>query len=306
MKTICAITIFSLFAVFSAKAQVGVNTSNPDSSAALDIQSPSGGSDIRGVLFPRMTTTQRLSIAQPATSLFVFDTDDMLFYYYDGSRWIGLVPKEPSGTSGPGAPHVNGDITLTTGTIKAPNLNSTTVTTTTATATTTNTTTLVVPGFANNALVPTGVIVMWSGNPNALPTGWALCDGTAGRPDLRGRFIVGYGQNLNPAAGDLNPNYNVGQTGGENMHNLTADESGVPVHTHTTVPHQHDVVNVAFNTDDVNSGTRSDPVAAGNERYTTYTTTATTVIIDPNSAQDAAQPHENRPPYYVLAYIIKL
>ena len=39
--------------------------------------------------------------------------------------------------------------------------------------------------------VPAGVIVMWSGVVALIPLGWALCDGTNGTPDLRGRFILG-------------------------------------------------------------------------------------------------------------------
>jgi hypothetical protein len=39
--------------------------------------------------------------------------------------------------------------------------------------------------------VPKGVIVMWSGTITNIPSGWALCDGTNGTPDLRDRFIVG-------------------------------------------------------------------------------------------------------------------
>lgn len=38
-------------------------------------------------------------------------------------------------------------------------------------------------------LVPPGVIVAWWGSTDAIPSGWALCDGTNGTPDLRGRFI---------------------------------------------------------------------------------------------------------------------
>jgi hypothetical protein len=41
------------------------------------------------------------------------------------------------------------------------------------------------------ALLPQGVIVMWSGTIATIPDGWALCDGTNGTPDLRNRFIVG-------------------------------------------------------------------------------------------------------------------
>ena len=54
---------------------------------------------------------------------------------------------------------------------------------------------------------PTGVIVMWSGNTNTIPTGWALCNGQTVNnlttPDLRNRFIIGAGST-----------YTAGQTGG--------------------------------------------------------------------------------------------
>ena len=32
---------------------------------------------------------------------------------------------------------------------------------------------------------------MWSGSASAIPSGWALCDGGSGRPDLRGKFVIG-------------------------------------------------------------------------------------------------------------------
>jgi hypothetical protein len=41
-----------------------------------------------------------------------------------------------------------------------------------------------------STLVPKGVIAMWSGSVASIPSGWHLCDGTAGTPDLRNRFIV--------------------------------------------------------------------------------------------------------------------
>ena len=44
-----------------------------------------------------------------------------------------------------------------------------------------------------DAIVPNGVILMWSGNSDDIPDGWALCDGNNGTPDLRGRFIIGSG-----------------------------------------------------------------------------------------------------------------
>ena len=40
-----------------------------------------------------------------------------------------------------------------------------------------------------STLLPSGVIVMWSGTTSNIPTGWALCNGANGTPDLRNRFI---------------------------------------------------------------------------------------------------------------------
>lgn len=51
-------------------AQIGINTSNPDGSAALDVYSQS-----KGLLIPRLTTVQRDGIANPANSLLIYDTD---------------------------------------------------------------------------------------------------------------------------------------------------------------------------------------------------------------------------------------
>jgi microcystin-dependent protein len=71
-------------------------------------------------------------------------------------------------------------------------------------------------------LVPSGAILMWSGETP--PVGWALCDGTNGTPDLRGRFIVGY----DPS----DPDYNAtGLTGGEKSHTLSQTE--MPGHVHS-------------------------------------------------------------------------
>ena len=49
-------------------------------------------------------------------------------------------------------------------------------------------------------LVPGGFIGMWSGSAETIPTGWALCDGTNGTPDLTDRFILGAGKRDTPGA----------------------------------------------------------------------------------------------------------
>jgi hypothetical protein len=60
----------------------------------------------------------------------------------------------------------------------------------------TNTTQIASTAFikaAIDALLPTGVITMWSGAITSIPTGWYLCDGENSTPDLRGKFIIGAG-----------------------------------------------------------------------------------------------------------------
>jgi len=70
-------------------------------------------------------------------------------------------------------------------------------------------------------IFPSGGIMMWKGSVGSIPTGWALCDGNNGTPDLRNRFIVGAGNS-----------YVVGDTGGASSVTLT--EAQMPAHNHTT------------------------------------------------------------------------
>ena len=62
---------------------VGIGTGTPNSSAILDVSSTS-----KGILLPRMSTTQRNAIVSPAVGLSVFNTDDQCTDIYDGSNWI--------------------------------------------------------------------------------------------------------------------------------------------------------------------------------------------------------------------------
>jgi microcystin-dependent protein len=47
-------------------------------------------------------------------------------------------------------------------------------------------------------VIPPGGIIMWSGAIAAIPAGWALCNGSSGTPDLRDRFVVGAGSTYTP------------------------------------------------------------------------------------------------------------
>lgn len=130
------------------------------------------------------------------------------------------------------------------------------------------------------SIVPKGTIVMWAGN--VVPDGWALCDGIDGRPNLHGRFVLGAGQATGLRPGDLNPVYSIGNTGGENMHKLTVSE--MPIHDHDS----------DYPSGEKFSGNKFDSANAVNS------------IKRKTSKAGGDLPHENRPPYYVLAYIIKL
>ena len=71
----------------STYAQVGIGTTTPDASSALDITSTT-----KGLLIPRMTAAQRDAISSPAIGLMIYQTDGTVgFYYYNGSSWAEVA-----------------------------------------------------------------------------------------------------------------------------------------------------------------------------------------------------------------------
>ena len=91
MKTInkyfLSATIIAFLTINTATfAQVGIGTTNPDGSSMLDIQSTS-----KGVLIPRMLTSERTAISTPANGLLVYDTTTNSFWFRDGSTWKEMV-----------------------------------------------------------------------------------------------------------------------------------------------------------------------------------------------------------------------
>lgn len=62
---------------------VGIGTMSPDPSAALEVS----GND-KGMLIPRLTSSQRDGITTPATGLLVFDVDSSAFAFFNGINWI--------------------------------------------------------------------------------------------------------------------------------------------------------------------------------------------------------------------------
>jgi microcystin-dependent protein len=180
-------------------------------------------------------------------------------------------------------------------------------------------------------LLPMGSIIMWSGTTP--PAGWALCDGSVQTredgggsitvPDLRGRFIVGYNS--------LNVDYDViGDNGGAASVSLT--KSQIPAHHHSLVngtdgstsgtttegSHSHTINHdmadylaawasaayVVSNPAHRDNGDWSDSTEpAGNH---SHSLTGVTGSGTSNGLGATAAAHENRPPYYTLAFIFKL
>lgn len=154
-----------------------------------------------------------------------------------------------------------------------------------------------------NAFNFKGVILAWSGSISSIPSGWALCDGTNGRPDLRGRFILGYntGRAYFGSSGDgditkiTSPGQSggaqvgsnlagvIGNVGGEIMHTLTVDE--MPSHNH--IYKMGDPTN--------NYGF---PGGVINNHQN--------LGVVESSQTGGGNYHNILPPFYVLAYIIKL
>jgi len=135
-----------------------------------------------------------------------------------------------------------------------------------------------------NAFVA-GMIMMWSGSIASIPSGWLLCDGASGTPDLRNRFVVGAGST-----------YAVDATGG-------SADAIVVSHTHTatvTDPGHNHTLSI-YDTSGFN-GFEANP---GLNRFTRTTSTSTTGITVANSTEGSSGTNANLPPYFALAYIMK-
>jgi len=149
--------------------------------------------------------------------------------------------------------------------------------------------------------VPRGAILLWSGSIATIPTGWQLCDGTNGTPDLRSSFVIG-----------ASPEYNPGDTGGNDETYLTEDD--VAGHQHhfeaSGGSHSHVYIDRVRAVSDIYiegfvpqlvaySGTLTDSYQTeegGEHVHSGYT--------DPENWAGAG--FSNLPPYYALAYIMKI
>lgn len=149
---------------------------------------------------------------------------------------------------------------------------------------------------------PAGAIVDWSGLESAIPSGWFLCNGLNGTPDLRNRFIVGAGTGGDYDPGDaggfasVSPAVTI-QSSGAHTHalsgNVATAATGVLLNKTIAQPeneqHQVDVVSNVTLSDPGHTHAQGGTADSGGAHVHTATTT----------------PADNRPPYYALCKIMK-
>ena len=152
------------------------------------------------------------------------------------------------------------------------------------------------------ATIPAGLISMWSGSIGSIPSGWYLCDGSNGTPNLTDRFVIGAGST-----------YAVNGTGGATS--VTLITANMPAHTHTATSvvtdptHRH---NVGSNDSTANPGSdagnqefvRNSGAGNGPTTYSSYESTGITVATT-NASVGSGSSFSIIPSYYALAFIQK-
>ena len=300
-----------MFLSFSLMAQVGINTTDPDSNSVLDLTSKT-----KGLLIPRMTSVQREAMSNEKFSqgMMVYDiTLDILFVGYGNGasgniKWYSMNPWKTEYRTGKnadtahmttmtavGIKHGRVGIGVPVPTEKL-DVNGWTKST----------------GFIGHGTTPLGGIIMWSGS--TAPTGWALCDGRTVNgyktPNLKGRFVVGYDNSVadynNP--GDLSTK-GTGSSDAGGAKEVVLTNNQMPRHDHggaTLVDgiHSHKF-KLGYEDDDSGGGGSYNEYTfdPGKTTLQTETDGVHSHAINPDGGTSA---HENRPPYYTLAYIMRV
>jgi microcystin-dependent protein len=152
------------------------------------------------------------------------------------------------------------------------------------------------------------MIMLWSGSIVSIPSGWALCDGNNGTPDLRNRFVVGAGST-----------YAVDATGGSADATLVSHDHPASSSTSISDPgHFHYTRSYSTGVEVLGQGTATSvnfenrvQVNTSADPTTTRTTASASTGISASTSTSITQvgssgTNANLPPYFALAYIMKL
>lgn len=158
-------------------------------------------------------------------------------------------------------------------------------------------------GISGGGFIPTGGIIIWSGASSAIPTGWYLCNGSNGTPDLRNRFVVGAGST-----------YSVAATGGSAdaivvSHTHTASTNTTGAHTHNLNKYSGSSSEF-FGTSNYlakDAASQYNIAAGSTDQQNTVSIASNgdhshTVTVDSTGSSGT---NANLPPYYALCYIMK-
>ena len=149
-----------------------------------------------------------------------------------------------------------------------------------------------------NGTVPIGGIIMWSGTIAEIAniSGWELCDGNNGTPDLRDRFVIGA---TTDGSDGTFPGLSVDQSGG-------SADAVVVSHSHTITDPGHNHT-TSTDLEDPNSsgitqgpGNRNHGVISSNSTILNANTTGIEIDTEGVSGINA-----NLPPWYALAFIMR-
>ena len=160
--------------------------------------------------------------------------------------------------------------------------------------------------------VPVGAIVMWAGTLATIPTGWGLCDGTDGKPNLLGRFVKGV------ASSGVNPS----GTGGAST--VTLDTANLPSHAHTqqgsfslasgyadsagahTHTYNAPLSPYLMSLNDIAGYAGRSTGTTGSAGSHTHSVSGTITISGETGGVGSGSAFSIEPPYFEIAYIIKL
>jgi hypothetical protein len=155
---------------------------------------------------------------------------------------------------------------------------------------------------AISAVLPPGSIILWYGTAATIPTGWALCDGQNGTPNLVNKFVIA-------AFGDVN-DIAVTNVEGSNKKEGGTANAVVVSHTHTAISNVTDPGHVhgfTYNSQgDGFGGTYVMTVTAGGNTRNTQSASTGISVTTTNSSAGETGDYKNIPPYYALCYIMRV